>query len=292
MHSYLRAVGFSSIKSRKAYEELIQNIATDADNRAYTSLNEESTLSVFSKEFAPGVGISICGQIDEDNNFYFEYAFPYVTGDHVSTTEDASIEKHIARESYAGVMDDPKIGVTIIFFLQNIIPYVRAQNMDMLPIKGTTVSLSALSIEGSILMPLQKNEASKKRVAKVMQDRFRLVEEARNGNEDAIESLTLGDMDTYSTLHQKMKTTDVYSLVDTYFMPYGVECDLYSVLGEITSVDRYNNLATGETLVKMNIDCNDVAITVCINEKDLYGEPEVERRFKGIVWLQGFVNNI
>jgi len=29
---------------------------------------------------------------------------------------------------------------------------------------------------------------------------------------------------------------------------------------------------------------------VCINAKDLIGEPEEGRRFKGVIWLQGFVN--
>ena len=50
----------------------------------------------------------------------------------------------------------------------------------------------------------------------------------------AIESLTLEDMDTYTTISKKIQKEDVFSLVDTYFMPYGVECDQYSILGEIT----------------------------------------------------------
>ena len=40
----------------------------------------------------------------------------------------------------------------------------------------------------------------------------------------------------------------------------------------------------------MNLDCNDLNFDICINKKDLLGEPEVGRRFKGVVWLQGCVN--
>ncbi|MEE1517216.1 MAG: DUF3881 family protein, partial [Lachnospiraceae bacterium] len=29
---------------------------------------------------------------------------------------------------------------------------------------------------------------------------------------------------------------------------------------------------------------------VCINKKDLLGEPEVGRRFKGSIWVQGYIN--
>lgn len=64
--------------------------------------------------------------------------------------------------------------------------------------------------------------------------RNQLIEAARRGDEDAIESLTLEDMDTYTTISRRIQKEDVFSLVDTYFMPYGVECDQYSVLGEIT----------------------------------------------------------
>ena len=55
----------------------------------------------------------------------------------------------------------------------------------------------------------------------------------RDGDEDAIENLTLEDMDTYSMLSRRIAYEDVLSIVDTCFMPYGVESDQYSVIGEI-----------------------------------------------------------
>ena len=67
---------------------------------------------------------------------------------------------------------------------------------------------------------------------------------ARRGDETAIESLTLDDMDLYTTLSKKIRKQDVYSLVDSYFMPYGVECNHYSVLGEITETKKVKNRLT------------------------------------------------
>lgn len=110
------------------------------------------------------------------------------------------------------------------------------------------------------------------------------------GNEEAIESLTLEDMDTYTTISRKIHKEDVFSLVDTYFMPYGVECDQYSILGEIIDVREEVNRITGEQLVIMSLECNELTFDVCINRKDLYGEPAVGRRFKGVIWLQGYIN--
>jgi hypothetical protein len=39
----------------------------------------------------------------------------------------------------------------------------------------------------------------------------------------------------------------------------------------------------------MKIECNDIFFDVCINEKDLMGQPAIGRRFKGNVWMQGTV---
>ena len=39
----------------------------------------------------------------------------------------------------------------------------------------------------------------------------------------------------------------------------------------------------------MTVESNDLTFDVCINRKDLLGEPEVGRRFKGTVWMQGSV---
>ena len=40
----------------------------------------------------------------------------------------------------------------------------------------------------------------------------------------------------------------------------------------------------------MTLNCNDMIFDMCINQDDLYGEPAVGRRFKGIIWMQGYIN--
>ena len=102
--------------------------------------------------------------------------------------------------------------------------------------------------------------------------------------------MTLEDMDTYTAISQRIQKEDVFSLVDTYFMPYGVECDQYSILGEITDCHMVQNKLTGEDVWLITVDCNELNFDVCINSKDLYGEPMVGRRMKGVIWLQGKVN--
>lgn len=297
MHQYLRAIGFSSIRKRKDYEELIRICVQESTDRAYTSKissytgeDEDCMTAVFCKDFAEGMGIAVCGEYDEQNRFSYDYSFPYLRGDGITSYEDITVERHADKESYAGVCDDIKVGITLIFYLQNIIPYLKIKNADNLPVRGTSLTLSALSCKGSIMMPLKKDERDIRRIQKVESSRNRLMEAAKRGDESAIESLTLEDMDMYTSISKKIQQNDIYTIVDTYFMPYGVECDQYSIMGEILSVERIKNSMTNEQLYKMELLCNELTFSVCINKIDLYGEPLPGRRFKGVIWLQGRIN--
>lgn len=290
MHKFMRAIGFSKLTDRREQQKLITDIIINAAHRSYTSNGEETILAEFCEDFAQDLGIAVCGEFDAEDKFTYDYFYPYLRGSGVSSYEDVSVERHAEKESYAGICDDIKVGVSLIFYLQNIVPYVKAQHMDMLPIKGTTLTLSGLSISGNIILPIGKNEKEKQKIKKASMNRNQLIAAARKGDEEAIESLTLEDMDTYTSISKKILTEDVFSLVDTYFMPYGVECDQYSVMGEITDISLRVNRITGEEIYVMRLNCNDLQFDVCINKLDLYGEPQIGRRFKGIIWMQGYIN--
>lgn len=290
MHKYMRAIGFSQLTDRREEQKLITDIIMNATHRAYTSNGEETILAEFCEDFAQDMGIAVCGEFDAEDKFTYDYFYPYLRGTGVSSYEDVSVERHADKESYAGICDDIKVGVSLIFYLQNIVPYVKAQHMDMLPVRGTTLTLSGLSISGNIILPIGKDESEKQKIQKASMSRNKLIAAARKGDEEAIESLTLEDMDIYTSISKKILTEDVFTLVDTYFMPYGVECDQYSVLGEILDISQRINGITREEIYVMRISCNDLEFDVCINKRDLYGEPQIGRRFKGVIWMQGYIN--
>ena len=290
MHKFLRAVGFSEYKEKKQIDELIREVILHADERSYTTRSEKSLYAEFARNFADEIGIAVCGEFDDEDNYSFDYYFPYLQSKIVSTGEDISVERHAALESYAGICEDPKVGVSLIFYLQNKIAYLKRWNEGKLPVRGTSLSLSGLSCDGTIMMPIQKTEWQKKKIQKDTVTRNRLIQAARGGDEEAMESLTPEEMDTYTTISRRIQKMDVFSLVDTYFMPYGVECDQYSILGEILECNSVKNSMTGEEVFIMQVCCNDLNFQVCINKKDLMGEPAVGRRFKGSIWLQGYIN--
>lgn len=291
MHRYLRAIGFSNLKSRLQVNNLLAYVIQNADEKKYTSMNDMDIMfAEYSMDFAENLGITVRGEFNEENQFVCDYYFPYSRGTQISSYEDISIERHAEKESYAGICDDIKVGVSLIFYLQNVISYLKIKNADRLPIKGTSLILSALSVDGTILLPLEKRESDLKKTKKESINRSKLIAAARNGDEDAMESLTLEDIDTYTNISRKILKQDVFTLVDTYFMPYGVECDQYSVLGEIIDYQFVENKMTKEEICQMTICCNDLYFDVSINKKDLLGEPKTGRRFKGIIWMQGHIN--
>lgn len=298
MHRYMRAIGFSKLKDRKELQKLVTDVVVEGTDRFYTSNGDETLLAEFCKDFTQSnknssgasIGVAVCGEFDNDDKFTYDYYFPYLRGTNISSEEDVSVERHAAQESYAGVCDDIRIGVSLIFYLQNMIPYVKAKNSGILPVRGTTLTLAALSTKGTIMMPINKSEKDLIRNKQVSINRSQLLNAARKGDEEAIESLTLDDMDTYTTISKKIHKEDVFSLVDTYFMPYGVECDHYSILAEIVDCNLIRNKLTEEEIYLMTVNCNDMVFDLCINKEDLYGEPQVGRRFKGIIWMQGYIN--
>ena len=290
MHKYLRAIGFSALTEKRKLRELLTDIVVNADKRSYTMNQANSLLGEFSKNFADDMGITVCGEFDDEDKFIYEYYYPYLAGRGITSCEDVSVERHAAKDSYAGVCDDMKVGISLIFYLRNKIPYVKAQAGGMLPVRGTTLTLSALSVSGCIMLPIQKDEEQKQRVEQESVNRRNLLAAARKGDEEAIETLTLEDMDMYTIISRKIQKEDIFTLVDTYFMPYGVECDQYSVLGEIVEIRGTVNKITGEKIFILTICCNELTFDVSINIIDLLGEPKVGRRFKGVIWLQGHIN--
>lgn len=288
MHKFLRAIGFSHITKEQLQHIFADIISAPTVQKAALD-SEGNEFAELSKEYGDFFGISVRGVYNEDDTFEMEYYYPYLCGMNISTIEPAEVEKHAEKESYAGICDEVRIGVTLIFYLQNVVDYLAVSKSKGYMNLADGVILAALSTEGKILFPINKAEKKVPHAPKEGTDRNHLIAAARDGDEDAIENLTLEDIDTYSLLSKRITHEDVLSIVDTYFMPYGIESDQYSVLGEIMDVTLLQNRFTEENVYSMEIMCNDILFSVCINQKDLLGEPEVGRRFKGNIWMQGSV---
>lgn len=288
MHSFLKAIGFQDM-TKKEVDQLIDDIISNPDRMEITTDSNNTDFAIMQKSFGESFGIYVCGEYLENESFQAEYYFPYFNGTGITTQENVDIEKHAEKESYAGICDEIKLGVTLIFYLQNVAEYLAEKKIRN-KMYGVSTTLSALSLGGKILLPISKDEKQIRNIEKNSQNRSHLIAAAREGDEDAIENLTLEDIDLYSMLSKRIVREDILTIVDTYFMPYGIESDQYSVLGEILDYHTVKNSITGLDIYVMTIDCNDLVFDVCIQKEDLLGEPVVGRRFKGNIWMQGHLN--
>ena len=286
MHKFLRSIGFSNIR-KKDLEIVLEEIIERPELMKITMDSEGNEFAELSRNFAPNVGITVRGTYGEDDSFEMDYYYPYMLGTSITTHEQIEVEKHAEKESYAGVCDELNLGVTLIFYLQNVADYLSERNVHQSRVNYGAI-LAGLSVDGKILVPIQDSVCKEKaNVQHKHDERNQLMAQARDGDEDAIESLTLDDMDTYAILSQRILKEDILSIVKSTFMPYGIESDQYSILGEIVDFTRLENKITHENMYGLKVSCNDIMFDVCINEKDLLGEPDIGRRFKGSVWMQG-----
>ena len=200
------------------------------------------------------------------------------------------MERHAGNESYAGACDDMRIGISLTLYLLNAGDYMNRRQNGILKELQTSLILSGLAVSGTILLPVSKNVKQKAVDKKLSQQRNSLIVAAKNGDEDAMESLTMRDINMYTMIYRRIQHEDVYTIVDSYFMPYGIECDQYSLMGEITNCNMSVNSKTGEKLYQLGLISNDIPLDICINERNLFGRPDVGRRFKGVIWLQGMIN--
>lgn len=293
MHGYLRAIGFKGITSKKALNELLYDVIECPDEQTLVSLGSAGENEAeLKKEYADGMGIIVHGYYEDNGDFQLEYYIPYLEGRAEPLEEEVNVTRHISRESYAGACEDMRMGVTLIYYLENGITYLeKAVNDHKSSCRGM-VYLSGLSTQGTVLLPVSKDERQKEKFKTANMNRRKLISEAKQGDESAIESLTIEDLDTYTKISKRIRSEDVFSIVDSSFMPYGVECDQYAIIGEILSVKSHINHYSGEKVYNMVVDCNDFKMNVGINQTDLVGEPMTGMRFKGAIWLMGKVDFI
>lgn len=288
MHSYLPAIGFSKV-NKEELSDLLAEIQLRPDYQESAIDFEGNQFVELRYMVADNIGIVLRGAYDENDDFILDYYYPTYFGLINSSKGDVEVIKQTDKDNYYVMCDEIRLGVSLIFQLQNMGDFLRAAAKTN---KGETtgIKLAGLSLDGKVILPVYSNEKSRIKAKTNQQKRIDLVEAAREGNEEAMESLTLDEIDLYSRISRRISRDDILTVVTSYFMPYGIENDKYEILGEITSVKESVNHITMEELYTLSIISNDVEFEICMNKKNLLGEPSVGRRFKGTIWLQGTVD--
>lgn len=286
----MNAIGFGNINSKRELKNILTQVRTSFTQHDLIAQDEEMDICEYQKEYGAGIGISMFGDRDIHEKFEKNYYYPFFLGTGITSHADVYIERRMDREAYAGICEDVKVGINLIFHLQNTVELLKERQKAKSSVKYKSVTLSGLCNGGTILLPVLKDKEQEKRQKEEIHNRMMLVSAARTGDPAAIESLTMDDIDTYSKVSQRLVSEDVFSIVDTYIMPYGIECDHYSIMGEILELQRIINEYTREEIYVMRLDVNELVFDICVPVKEVIGDPAVGRRFKGNMWLQGRIN--
>ena len=296
MHLYLKAVGLGSINTRREYDKLIRQIIKESIEKSTVMYSDIPYLpgdKVFPAQikhyFNKVCGISLNGFYDpKRKSFKLDYVFPFLDGSVESYESEVSIGRKTEREAFNALCDEPGRGIALIFHLSNPIDYLMSKPI-MADFNDKTVRIAAMVNEGTVLLPVNKSEHQIDKCRAATAARNNLINLAKKGDTAAIDNLTIEDLDTYTDIYKRMHNEDVFTIVDSSFMPSGFECDSYSVVGNIVESRMLSNNYTGEDVYVMTLECNDIVFDMCINARDLIGEPAEGRRFKGRIWLQGQV---
>ena len=154
MHKYLRSVGFGKYQKKKEIVQLLDELERTADERKRIQIESDSNLCEVRAELAPNIGIAMVGETDENDIFRREYYYPYMIANDISSEVDCNIQRHTEKETFGGLLDEPRVGISLIFYLDNGFEYLE-RKMDHVSQKVKAVKLTGLSIEGKILLPLR-----------------------------------------------------------------------------------------------------------------------------------------
>ena len=292
IHYFLRAVGFRNVRNSRDIFKLLEDIVRHPDEQFRTQDANGNPIGCFLKYYGKGFGIKVTGDFFNGTEFHISDYFPFFNGTYVSTYEQIELERYAAREAFAGICDEMRLGVTLIFYVNNMEEVLENRLLYGNQIMASNAVLSGLASSGKILLPVMKTDAQQKEMEKNAKERFHLMQKARQGSQAAIETLTMSEMDTYTMLTRRINENreDILSVVESSFIPYGMESDQYLIIGEILSCFSLKNKVTGELVWNISVNCNDVRFDVLINASDLIGEPQTGRRFRGRIQMQGHIN--
>lgn len=294
MHNYLRAAGFSEYNTDGIIYRFIRNSVIKPEYlTARLDLGDGAVLLEYRQPVNAFVGI--CAAVLESSGEFSEiqYYYPYFDGPEISTTAVCTLEKHTMTDTYSGVIEEYNIGLSLIFFMNNPVRYrLRMLNDSTTEFRGT--ALTAFSNEATVLLPVVPqqdplNPLNTQDVNTLFDPEDPLLI-SEDGEPEFNESLIDADIDMYNQISERIESEDLYSLVEQSFMPCGVECDQYSVIGEILDYAEHVNELTEEKLSFIKLSCNDVEFWMCIRRNDILGEPQTGRRLKCRIWLTGNVN--
>ncbi|MBQ7601556.1 MAG: DUF3881 family protein [Lachnospiraceae bacterium] len=286
MHAFLRSIGFDSVKTKDQEKALVDWVLENPSRMSVVSLDREMNLAIAEKDINGHAGIAVVGEIGEQGGLMPEYYFPYLGATHISSTAPLSYEKTATRDGFSGMCEDDRLGLALIFDVKNVTDVVRDQQDLLLGNPSfQRVMLSMLLREGTVLLPIGDRKKAPANSRRVFEKRLNEAEE--QGDLEAVGRLAREEMLRFGRAVERIRETDILTVVESFFMPCGMESYSYYFLGEILSSALILNEITKERYYRMVLSVNGVEFTAAIHENDLQGIPSAGMRLRAKGMLMG-----
>ena len=288
MDIYFKAIGFSDIQSKGDLKLLLKDIISHPTQKHMSNYGGDIIKVEYFREYSEEFGVLVRGELNDKEELAVYAMIPYKVGKLLTDTQEIEIEKVDEKDIYFGYCEEIKQGTPITFYLQNVVDYLNVEEQEDVYING--VRLVALCSEGSVILPISKSDDDLKDEEEETKWKEDLIEQARSGNEEAMDILEEEAFEMARFINNRLKNEDLLSILEGFFFPEEEREDIYSILGNILAFKKTVNEATHENVYIIQIECMNSKLEVMINEKDLMGIPTRGMRFKGRCWLQGFID--
>lgn len=143
-------------------------------------------------------------------------------------------------------------------------------------------SCYGLSYEGRVLLGIERTEEDMAIIAEGEAARRNLLSRALEGDESAFNQIQEEEEQTQQEIEERLHHEDVYSIFDGFLYPVEGDFDnYYTILGDILYVEKLMNSVTEEWVYYLELNVLGQILRVCINPRDLLGEPQPGFRFMG-----------
>lgn len=293
MNTAIKAIGFSDVKSKQSWDDLVADVLNQPSRTFMRKYEEDKVIMEYHKKYSEKVYVLVRVALGEKKNeenkpkIYVEECEPYVEAIHTLEIQDLDIEDTDDDFIFYVVCEDVGTGMQIVFWLQNVIEYLDCMEEESVDYTG--VNIVGIGSEGTIVLPIEKGEDDAEYENTEREYLRAMLQRAKAGDEEAIEILENEEEQLDEQLKERLRREDFLTVMDGYFLPATDIEATYAVLGTIKEIEMRQNSKTKEKMCWMYIDINGMQIEVIINMEDLVGQPSIGMRFMGTCWMQGTV---
>ncbi|MDA3846978.1 MAG: DUF3881 family protein [Vallitaleaceae bacterium] len=284
---YIQALGFDAYDNKEKAEILVNDIVKNPTRKYISNYKKDHIKVEYYKEFGDNFGLLVRGILNDKEELNVYSLLPHAIGSKITDTHEVDVLKVDKKDVYNGYCEEGKSGTPISFYLQNVIDYLDIEDKEEVYIKG--IRLISYCIEGTVILPIDKEDEELLIEDEVDTFREELLEQARLGDEDALDMLEDEVMEASEILQERLKSEDILSILEGFFVPIDDTDDTYSILGEIYKVEKKQNTFTNESTYLLSLKCMNLYIDVYISEKEIVGIPTIGMRFKGTAWVHGLI---